>query len=120
MTGRVSFSALRIKDDCFIVFQPPNFDLLSKSIIPQFSKRKKKLTFHKPFWSDYESFFDCHYIKLVTKISIPMKIRIAPPKIPAFPASFVPAFLPMAIPPKQMKNVTTAMIRAAKTASSRT
>ena len=58
------------------------------------------------------------YSRLETKISMPMKIRMAPPKMPALPASLVPAFLPMCRPIKQMKKVTTPMSRAASRASS--
>ena len=43
-------------------------------------------------------------------------MRITPPKIPALPASLVPNFLPIKIPAKQMKNVTIAIIKTAKSA----
>ena len=55
----------------------------------------------------------------VIKISRPMKIRIAPPKIPALPASFVPAFLPIRIPAKQIKKVTTPIRMHERSASGR-
>ena len=46
-----------------------------------------------------------------------MKIRIAPPKIPAFPASLVPNFLPRISPAKQMAKVTTPIIMEDKNAA---
>ena len=52
----------------------------------------------------------------VIKISIPIAIRIIPPKIDALPESFVPNFLPMRIPQRQIRKVTAA-ISAAHTAA---
>ena len=63
-------------------------------------------------------FFNMHQPKkLVINISSPIKISIAPPRIPAFPASLVPAFLPIAIPEKQITNVTAPIRRQATKAS---
>ena len=45
-----------------------------------------------------------------TKITIPMIIKIVPPKIVAFPASFVPNFLPGNTPVIHIPNVTTDII----------
>ena len=45
-----------------------------------------------------------------TKITIPMIIKIVPPKIVAFPASFVPNFLPSNTPVIHIPNVTTDII----------
>ena len=52
--------------------------------------------------------FSFYIITPVINISIPIAIRITPPKIDALPASFVPNFLPIRIPPKQIKKVTKA------------
>ena len=40
-----------------------------------------------------------------------MKIKITPPKIPALPENFIPTFLPIIIPKRQIINVTTAIIK---------
>lgn len=45
------------------------------------------------------------------KISIPIIMSIAPPKISALFESFEPNFLPTATPAKQSTNVTAAIIR---------
>ena len=45
------------------------------------------------------------------KISKPIKIKIAPPKIVAFPAKRVPKDFPRTKPPIQIPNVTTAIIK---------
>ena len=56
------------------------------------------------------------YSQLVTKISMSSKIRIIPPKRPALSAICAPAFLPTAMPAKQITKVTAAMIPAAASA----
>lgn len=53
-----------------------------------------------------------------TKISIPMKSRITPPRMEALLDSLVPNFLPMIRPPQQMAKVTTPMIRDSTRAAS--
>ena len=53
----------------------------------------------------------------VIKISRPISMSIAPPKIPALPASLVPAVFPMRIPAKHMKKVSTPRRRQAINAS---
>ena len=53
----------------------------------------------------------------VRKISIPMAMRITPPRIPDLPASLVPACFPMKMPPRQMAKVTAAMMVAARRAA---
>ena len=45
------------------------------------------------------------------KISIPMAMRIIPPRIPAFLLRCVPAFLPIASPAMQIAKVTTQIMR---------
>ena len=55
----------------------------------------------------------------VIKISRPMKIRMAPPRMPALPARQVPTLRPMRIPPRQITKVTAAIRAAARTASIR-
>ena len=52
-------------------------------------------------------------IKFLLKISSPIAIRIAPPRIEAFPDRWLPAFFPMAAPPMQIPKVTEAIIREA-------
>ena len=49
-------------------------------------------------------------------ISNPIATRIAPPKIEALLERTVPNFLPMQIPPKQIPNVTIAMMEASRSA----
>ena len=51
------------------------------------------------------------YIMPVTKISMPMAIRITPPKIEALFDSLVPNFLPIISPPTQIAKVTAAKRR---------
>ena len=52
----------------------------------------------------------------VIKISRPIKSKITPPRMLDFHVSFVPAFLPMARPPRQMPKVTMPMITAERMA----
>ena len=52
----------------------------------------------------------------VTKISIPINTKIAPPKIVALFENFIPNFLPISRPATQMKKVTTPMSRQASRA----
>ena len=57
------------------------------------------------------------YFKIPDRnISIPIKIRIIPPKTVAFPERAVPNFLPIKIPAKQIINVMSAMIRQQRNA----
>ena len=56
--------------------------------------------------------FSFYIITPVINISIPIAIRITPPKIDALPESFVPNFLPIRIPPRQIKKVTKAISSA--------
>ena len=58
-----------------------------------------------------------NYRKLPTRISIPIPIRITPPRIPALPASFVPTLRPMKIPARQIRKVSAPMISEARSAS---
>ena len=88
------------------VFLSPKSHLIS-SVVPHFSSGSVLFSI-----AYFPSNKNLNYMRYpIKQILSPIRIRITPPRICAFPASFTPNFFPIFTPAIQITNVTIAMIK---------